>query len=292
MNRYLAFIFGGFLFVGTCHAPYAAVAQDNKSLLWRISGKGLQRPSFVFGTMHLLCKEDYQWTEAMERSFHATDEVCFEMDLNDPALPMQVAMGMMSQDGRQLKDYFSSEEYQLVEGFITDSLSMNMAMLQQMKPAALLSLFATKVINCSEPVSYESLILESAKMAGKEISGLETAQEQIALFDRLPGDSVVRQLVSLTQDYQKERKEYHRMLEAYRKQDIVALYEMVKETRKEGPALMDLFLDERNVRWVELMEEKMEQRPVFFAVGAGHLWGEQGVLQLLKTQGYAVVPVK
>jgi uncharacterized protein YbaP (TraB family) len=160
-----------------------------------------------------------------------------------------------------------------------------------MKPAALQSLFATKVVNCSEPVSYEANILEDAKKLKMGVSGLEKAKEQLTLFDSMPIDSVVKDLVMMAKDYSKERKEYEKMLTAYKMQDLPLLNNIIQQSRTEG-GNMDAFLDNRNKKWIERMEERMEQKPVFFAVGAGHLLGENGLIQLLRNNGYMVVPVK
>jgi uncharacterized protein YbaP (TraB family) len=81
------------------------------------------------------------------------------------------------------------------------------------------------------------------------------------------------------------------MLEAYKKQDLPLLNHIIQQSRTEGTN-MDAFLDDRNKKWIERMEERMEQKPVFFAVGAGHLLGESGLIQLLRNSGYTVVPVK
>lgn len=294
MNRYLTLLFGSFLALHTCqvHGQAGKKTQDNKSLLWKITGKGMQSPSYLFGTMHLLCREDYLWTPAMEKSLLHTEEVCFEMNMDDPTLQIQIAMGMLSQDGKMLQDYFSQEDYAVISRFIADSLAMDISMLQQMKPAALLTLFASRVVSCTDQVSYEALILEKARLQQQIISGLETAQEQIALLDNMPGDSVATELLTLAKDYQHEKAEYSRMLEAYKQQDIIALHELIMENRDNGGADMNLFVDQRNIRWIERIEEKMEQRSVFFAVGAGHLWGSSGLIPLLQQCGYTVVPVK
>jgi uncharacterized protein YbaP (TraB family) len=204
---------------------------------------------------------------------------------------MEVATGMIDNSGSSLKDYFTEEDYVLVSRFLEDSLGMNILMFQQMKPAALQSIFATKVVNCSEPVSYEANILEDAKKLKLAISGLEEAKEQLQLFDSMPADSVVKDLVTMVKDYSGERKEYQKMLMAYKKQDLPLLNYIIQQSRTKG-SNMDAFLDERNKKWIERMEERMEQQPVFFAVGAGHLLGENGLIQLLRTNGYTIEPVK
>ena len=251
----------------------------------------MKQPSYLFGTIHLLCPKDYIWTPAMKRSLKSCKEVCFEMDMDDPSVMMQVASGMIDNSGKTLKDHFSSEDYEIIERFVTDSLHMNIMMFQQMKPTALQSLFTTKALNCANPVSYEANIMEEAKKQKKEITGLEEAYEQIALFNNLPEDSLIKELVDMAKDYSKERDEFNRMLQAYKNQDLPLLYEIIERSRTTSEDL-STFLDERNKKWIERMEERMEQKPVFFAVGAGHLPGENGIIQLLRNHGYEVTPVK
>ena len=79
------------------------------------------------------------------------------------------------------------------------------------------------------------------------------------------------------------------MIAAYKAQDLAALYKQVKDSKELGDNL-GTFLDERNKKWVPRMTKIMTQ-PTFFAVGAGHLWGDQGVISLLKSAGYSVSPV-
>jgi uncharacterized protein YbaP (TraB family) len=213
------------------------------------------------------------------------------MDMDDPSLMMEIAMGMIDQSGRTLKDYFTEGDYALLKDFVADSLGMNIDMFQQMKPAALQSLFATKAVTCSAPISYESNIMAEAKKYKMSVTGLEEAREQLELFDRLPGDSVVKELIAMAKDYSEEKKEYQKMLAAYKKQDLPLLFELIETARSTSDDL-NAFLDDRNKKWISRMEERMDQKPIFFAVGAGHLLGENGIINLLRNEGYSVVPVR
>jgi len=275
----------------TADTGVVAAKEDSRSLLWKITRSDMKQPSYLFGTIHLICPNDYIWTPAMKRSLKACKEVCFEMDMDDPSVMMQIASGMIDNSGKMLKDYFSEEDYKVVARFVTDSLGMNMMLFQQMKPAALQSLFATGSVGCTTPASYETNLTEEARKQGKEVTGLEAPGEQLALFDSMPQDSVISELVRMARDYSKERLEFMRMLEAYKKQDLQALHSIIEEGRGAGEDL-SLYLDERNKKWIGRMEERMEQKPVFFAVGAGHLPGENGIITLLRNSGYTVVPIK
>jgi uncharacterized protein YbaP (TraB family) len=264
---------------------------DDKSLLWRISGKDMKKPSFIFGTIHLICREDYVWTSSMKRSLRACKEVCFEMDMDDPSTMMEIAVGMTANNGKALREYFEEEDYIVMERFVRDSLGMNISMFTQLKPAALQTLLATRVVTCSTPVSYEMNIMQEAKKQKMAVTGLEEPREQLELFNSRPEDSVVQDLLEMAQDYTRERQEYKKMVNAYKKQDLPLLYELIEQAKASGED-MSAFVDDRNKKWIGRMEERMDQAPVFFAVGAGHLWGENGILNLLRQEGYKVQAVK
>ncbi len=273
------------------HAQVPPASRTDKSLLWRVSNKDMNRSSYLFGTIHMICKEDYIWTPAMAQALKSCKEVCFEMDMDDPSLLMQTAAGMIDNSGKKLIDYFTAEQYQKLSRYLADSLSMNIDMFQQMKPAALQTVLSLKDVQCAAPESYETNIMEESKKQKKEITGLEEASEQLALFDDMPVDSVVKDILESIDDHASETKEYNDMVAAYKKQDLPALYRMITESKELGDQL-DAFLDKRNQKWIERMVDKMDQNSVFFAVGAGHLWGDNGVITLLRKAGYTVTPVK
>jgi len=292
----------GLLLLGCVSLFFACKAGENedtvmkipkiKSLLWRITGNDMQTPSYIFGTMHLICKDDYLWTPAMKKSLKATKEVCFEMDMDDPNVMMEIATAMIDNSGKKLQEYFSVNDYTLLEKYITDSLGMDASMIAQLKPSALVTLLATSSYNCTNMVSYENNIMAEAQHQNKKITGLEKPAEQIALLETLPTDSVINEVVKIINGSAvNEQDEYDNLVNAYRKQDIQKLYSLMTLTGKPEMNL-NSFLDERNEKWIERMEERMEQQPVFFAIGAGHLWGTNGVLNLLQKKGYKVQAVR
>jgi len=265
-------------------------ATPGHSLLWRIEGKGLSKPSYLFGTIHMICSEDYFWTDQMQRCLHAADKICLEMDMDDPQLLTEIATGMIDRAGKQLKDYFTPEEYQKLSDYMRDSIGTDIRFIQQMKPAILLSLFAGKSLNCPSQVSYEQNIMDDAKKENKEIIGLEAAKEQLDLLNNIPADSIVKEVLSSIETPSDTRQEYAALVEAYKAQDLPRLYELVQNEHDLGEGT-SAFLDARNKKWISRISEKTKNNSVFFAVGAGHLWGKNGVIQLLKNAGYTVTPV-
>lgn len=281
------------LFLSSCQArgnKKAAQPSDDNSLLWRIRKEGRQ-PSYLFGTIHAICPTDYLWTETMRQSLSATREVCLEMDMDDPNVTMQVAAGLLDLSGKQLKDYFTPEQYARLERFAKDSLGTGLEMFQMMKPSALISLFTLKTVGCSDAVAYESKIVEAAQSEKKEVTGLETASEQLKVLNDVPTDTVVAELMEMTEEFNEQRTLYDRMVAAYKAQELPRLYTIMKESG-EMSGEWNAFLDDRNRKWIPRMEEKMKRQPVFFAVGAGHLYGDAGVIALLRKAGYTVEPVR
>ena len=269
----------------------AQPSEANNSLLWRISGNGLSKPSYLFGTIHLICKSDYLWTAKMEESLTKAEKVCFEMDLDDNSVMESATSGFMDNSGKKLKEYFTPAEYQELKKFVKDSVGMDIAMFQAMKPIALQSVIEMKVTNCMDAVSYEETIMKKARERHKEIMGLEEAAEQIGILDSLPVDSVVKETMENIRTFSQSRQEYAQLVSTYKRQELPRLYEMITGTRGLGDN-MDMFLDDRNKKWISRMTVKMKASSVFFAVGAGHLWGGNGVISLLRAAGYKVEPVK
>lgn len=275
----------------TCGIHAQEQSRNDRSLLWKISGKDMQQPSYLFGTIHIVCADKYVWTETMRKTFESSNELCLEMDMDDPGIIMQVAAGMMEQSGKKLEDYFTEEEYTLIEKYFRDSLGVNIAMFTGMKPVVLQTLLTSSAQLCDSVVSYEVKLSEAAKNVNKEITGLETAAEQIRLLDQIPPDSIVKELVRVARGQSDEPSMYYAMIDAYVKQNIAELYALIIKSKEQGDNL-DAFLDERNEKWIDRMAERMDQRSVFFAVGAGHLWGEKGLINLLRDQGYTIEPLR
>lgn len=267
---------------------------DQNSLLWKISGNGLTKPSYVFGTIHLICEEDFFWNPVMEEAFKTAEKICMEMDMDDPELQMTLAMGMMDKEGKKLSSYFKPEDYEKLKAYAEERVKqVPVSILEIMKPAAVWTTMVMLQYNCANVKSYEAELLEKAKKEGKEILGLETANEQLDFILGMPDDEVVAAINDMVQEKGKKEldAQFAAMINAYKKQELNQLYEL---TDQETAMKMDKvkFLDNRNKTWIPKMKEMMAQQSTFFAVGAAHLPGKTGVLQLLQAAGYTVAPVK
>jgi uncharacterized protein len=287
MNRKL--ILSALLFVVCCPS---VGAQTGNSLLWRVSGNGLSKPSFLFGTIHLICPDDFLWTRSMEESIGACDKVCFEMDLGDPNHKRDVALAVIDKTGKKLKDYFPEDVYARIERYYADSIHIDLNRIQSFKPLILLSFAISKYTGCDSPVNYENRIKLIAEGYGKKITGLETPQQQMDIVDRTVTPEHIRMnVMTLVSGNRAGYDLLHRMIDYYTRQDLAATYHIIDSARKMGIINMDQLIDERNRNWVTIMPDQMRAASMFYAVGAGHLYGDNGVISLLRKAGYTVEPI-
>jgi uncharacterized protein len=263
----------------------------DQSLLWKISGKDLVKPSYIFGTLHEICPH-YMWTSLMQESLEKSDKVCFEIDNNDPILKRDIAVGMLDRNGKVLKDYFTPQQYQKLSNYLKDRLKMDIYWFEHAKPVMLADAISLSLATiCPNPESYEKTIAKAAQGANKPIIGLEDAREQIDAMQSVADNAAIKEVLEhIGNNGKKHDSLCRRLMDAYRAQDLPAVHKMLKNPQLRGE--LGEWADERNKKWVPRMEEDMHQSSVFFALGAGHLFGDGGLIKLLRKSGYTVEPVK
>jgi uncharacterized protein len=266
--------------------------KDDKSLLYEISGNGLTQPSYLYGTIHIICKDDFVMTEATKQKFTEAQQVYLELDLDDPKMMPDMMKSMYMTDGSTIKNLLTESEYQKVSQFFKDSLKINIGAMDKMKPFVLSSMTLPKMLSCPTQ-SYEETFVKMAKAEKKEILGLETVDEQFGAMDKMGMKKQAdMMLVQMVDNWNDGKKLIHNMIEDYKKQDIELLLEDMAKSKSSNTEFQKDLLENRNENWIPRIAKIAKEKPTFFAVGAGHLGGEKGVVALLKKQGYSVKAVK
>lgn len=268
----------------------AHAAPVENALLWEVSGKGLAAPSFVYGTIHVICKEDFMFSATLKEKFTNTRNVYLEIDMDDPGMMMKMASLMMMKD-KTLKDLMSAEDYNFLSAYVKDSLGMPMMLFNRMKPVTLISLLSTRTLPCATPESYEQTMINMAKQQKKDLKGLETVEAQIGVFDKIPDSLEVKMVLDMIRKMPEQKDQFGKMVSAYRNEDLQALAREMSES-PEMKGFEEYLLGNRNRSWIPVMEGAMKEGSCLFAVGAGHLPGKDGVITLLRQAGYTVKPVK
>ena len=268
-----------------------AKQKNNNTLLWQVSGNGLKHPSFLFGTFHLLCKEDIHFSNQLKEAVKASDEIYMELDMDDPSTLLSGMLYMNMKDGKKLSDLYTPEEYKKLQAYFIDSLNTPMMMLQRAKPYFLVALLYPKMMNCESPSGVEEELLKIAKEDKKEIKGLETMQFQASVFDSIPYEWQAKELLKNIDSFSVYKKEFDEMINLYKNQQLDSMQNMLVESEFGSEKYEDLLLNDRNKKWVKELKEIMKNESVFVAVGAGHLGGDNGLINLLKKEGYSVEPL-
>ncbi|WP_339922935.1 TraB/GumN family protein [uncultured Cyclobacterium sp.] len=264
----------------------SAFGQEEEGVFWEISSQNNPKPSYLFGTIHLICEGNFTINPQISEKISETDVLVLEVDLDDPALQGSMRDNLYNKDGQKIKDFLSKEEYLTVYTFLKERTGMDMDMLQEMRPMVLMSLIYNNLLEC-ETKSFENELMILAKEAQIEVTGLETFDDQMSLFDHIPLKSQYRSFYSYVNDIDKGQEEFRKLIKAYKEEKILALLKMVSES-PEYNDYQDLFLSDRNKKWVAPMTQIMNEGSAFIAVGAGHLGGPNGILNLLKNKGYEV----
>lgn len=265
---------------------------DDNSLLWEISGNGLKKPSYLFGTFHILCKQDVHFSETLKKALTASEEVYFEMDLDDPSNTLGGMFFMNMKDGKTLKDLYNDDEYTKVEQFFNDSLKMPLFALQKMKPLVLQTMLYPRLLSCKQSSGVEMELLKLVAEQKKEIKGFETIQDQAAFFDDIPYETQAKELLKSLDSLDYWSAEFDNMVAVYKAQKLSDIEKMFTDSEFTAGENKAILLDNRNRNWVEQLSKIMPKTSVFVAVGAGHLPGEMGVIELLRKAGYTVRPLQ
>ncbi|MCB0438655.1 MAG: TraB/GumN family protein [Mangrovimonas sp.] len=269
-----------------------AFAQDlENTLLWEISGNGLEKPSYIFGTIHMTC--DATLKEKVVKALDSTTLLVLELDMDDPAMTMQMMKYMYMKDDKTIKDLVSDEDYSLLNNFFKDQMGMPLENMQRMKPFFLVAMFYPKLLDCPMQV-VEQELMKVAHDQNEEVLGLETIEEQMSIFDEIPYDEQVTDLLSSAKDGLKSSKDiFVKMQQTYKEENINEMAHLVTtDTTQSMVKHLDKMLYNRNKNWIPKIGAFAKEQPTFFGVGAGHLAGELGVIALLRKEGYIVKPVQ
>ena len=282
------FIFGMACLVGAAQAPNAA-----NTLLWKISGNNLSKPSYLFGTIHMLCADDVVISPNLSKAIQASDRVYLELDMDNMFEMLSVMGKMKMRNDTTLADLLTEAEYQKVKTFFNKQNSMiPFAMLETYKPMLAASTLMQASLNCKKQVAMEQLVMKEAKAHGKGIKGLETMAFQMSIFDSIPYSLQAKQLFSYIDNYEKEsdNSEFEELTKAYLSQELDKLEAITKKEDAGMASFTEILLYRRNEQWTKKLAEMMTNQSLVVAVGAGHLPGERGVINLLRKAGYKVEP--
>jgi uncharacterized protein len=274
-------------------APTLDTSPNGNTLLWEVSGNGLQESSYFLGTMHILCPEDAFLSTATYKILDAVRAVYLEIDMDNMIQMLGAMKAMTMRNDTTLSDLLNPEELERLKTALQEKLTLPLpfSVLQRYKPMLLAGMFSEQMLPCKAGAGTEMLLMEEAKKRKLSIEGLETPAYQAGIFDSIPYALQAQELLRAIEEKDGQTDMVEKMVKAFQEQDLETLGDLT--TSEEGglSGFLDVLIYQRNRNWVEAFPKIAHKGAHLFAVGAGHLPGETGVLALLEKKGYTLRPL-
>lgn len=284
-----------------------ATAGMNAQLLYKISGKGLRKPSYIIGTYHLAPVSFVDSIPGLRSALAESEQVYGEIETADMTSPENIAkvqQAMMLPEGKTLTELLTPEQMQKLNATMKELLGVDMSnpmvaqQMNKMLPQALVTqltviMYLKKHSGFNPTQSFDDYFQQQAVAQGKPVGGFETMDFQLqALFGSISIERQIELLMCFLNNREWEESQVDNIVEAFFAQDLNRIEAAMDEKQDNSCDATDeeneLLIYGRNATWLKKMPEIMQQKSTFFAVGAAHLVGERGVLAGLRNAGYLV----
>ena len=263
------------------------------SLFWEISGNGLKESSFLYGTMHTQDERVFQFKEGVMDAFNHAE--IYAMELNVDSIDQVALLSKLIMDStHSLKTLLTESEYTMVSDFFRDSLRQPLFLFEKMQPLFTAQMVSLRDLEAQQADALDIYFFKEAKKQKKQTIGLEKTMEQIDAFSAISYELQAKGLVDAVRDYGKEGElDMDAMMKYYVEGNLDKLLEMTTEYDEEDEQMSkifnDVFLVKRNHNMADRAEPFIKKGSTFIAVGAAHLPGEEGIIELLRNKGYKVI---
>lgn len=270
-------------------------------LLWKVTGKNLPGPSYLFGTHHVAPASVLDSVAGLRDAFASAEKIYGEVKMSEMTSPegMQKMMGyIMAPADSTLTKVLTPEQQTRLNSFLKEYMGpmADISQADATKPALLSSQIAIVFSMIALPgfnpqQQLDQMVQQQAETDGKTVAGLESLDDQYELLFNAPISLQAKDLMETVENSQEEIRITRELANAYRTGDLKKIYELMSEEFKENPDKMDALLTARNRKWVEKLKKELPEGSSFIAVGAGHLPGPEGLIELLRKEGLEVTPM-
>ncbi len=271
--------------------PQSFSSQVKKnSLLWEITSPNSNQKSYLFGTMHIMDEESFFLPKKIQSYLRSSTALCMEIDAVSSA---NLSPSQLTLEKGSFNDFFSEKERDSIHLWARDKLLMNAQQFdenfEKAKPFLVLQFILQNSLP-ENPKAQELKLEELAKKKNLRILGLETIDQQIKLFDNLSTFDQKTMLMDALRNQEKAKEEFKELQVLYLSQNLDSLHSFISKDNSLPNSRV--FLEERNIRWIPFIKEMIKTQKVFIAVGAAHLPGPEGLIELLISEGYELKAVK
>ncbi len=253
-------------------------------LLWQISHPNSQWVNFVFGTMHTRDERVHAFLPLLNSYLQNCKVVATEFHLPDPGQLPEVVFEPVLDWWKPLTPKQQKKIIKLLDSFNLGAVDQFLLM----PPLMLIQAITSELLGKEANIPFDLALAMQAKSLGLRLDGIETFEEQIGILHQIPLSKQLDQLLGLSKDVGKFKRNLKNQVRWYLQQDIQRLY---KDSRKQLKSLRKLLLLRRNRIMADRMAIMCAKESHFMAIGAAHLWGGKGVLNYLRHSGFKITPI-
>ncbi len=261
---------------------------NKKSILWEITGNGLTQPSFLYGTIHLQDKRVFAYSNEVINIFDTCKAYAMELNLDEVDKMDMVNQFKME---KPLYEMIPGHKFLILDSLLKLRTGGGIGMYKNFQPFFLAGELVKAYEHRDMPFPLDMDFYNKAKRKNKKIIGIEKFEEQLAAVKKMTIEEQTDMIIEGLNEWDKSKKLFNDMMKCYLLQDGEKLMEMTKDTTLPKSFETGLLID-RNKVMAHRIDSIVHLQPTFNAIGAAHLFGKEGVLELLIQKGYTVKPVK
>lgn len=281
-----------------------AKPKQETGLLWKISGNNLSKPSYLFGTHHLAPLSFLDSIKGLHSAFEATDQTIGELDMSNAGdMQMQLMMASVMPEEYSYNTLMNDQDRAFLDETLKEYIGAGLDNFEQMKPAMLNTLLSVMMYKKQYPSNEEAQSMDEyfqkeARNRYRQTLGLETVQDQIhVLLNAEPIEVQAESLICTIRNIDYGIKQIDKLIDAYYKQDLTAMAVLYEDNDPNHPCPSsqeekDMLNKDRNIKWMKNLPNMINEKSSFIAVGCLHLVGEDGLINMLRKEGYTVEAVE
>lgn len=271
----------------------AFLSPGQNSILWEITGNGLESPSYLLGTLKFIGVKEFIFPKEFKEKMDQCKIFAIE-DQVDHKAQMEINKALHFPKGKSLATELSPEDYAKVLAFMEKEFHMSRAKFEKdlgkLIPLAL-SINMTRMALGEKVKYYDIELLLTAKKEKLKTYSLEPIKREAEAIQSFPMEEQKKALMESIANFESQKKEYLELEAAFDANDLDKIFAMTLHPTEDHPDFVDAFYTKRNLEWMPKIEKMMHDKPAFITVGVTHLEGEQGLLALLRGKGYTLTPV-
>lgn len=260
----------------------------DESLLWEITGNGLEKPSYLYGTIHVQDKRVFNLPDSVIIAIENCDAFAGELNMDSVYSQVMNYLTEIKYTGKSLEELLTKEEYEKLNKKSEKILGLPLSEIPIEDPRIIAMALESGEQNEDFGFALDEYLYRIAKYNKLKITSVETLEDQLNVLNSMTEEIIRESLLKIIND---ESTDIEELIIAYSRNDLKRINEMMTGWDEDFPELANVILYDRNIKMAEEIKNLVKRQSAFIAIGAGHLSGKRGVISLLVVDGFTLRPV-